>query len=184
MNDDLFKKKYRIPSTRLKGWDYSKDGYYFVTICIKNKSCLLGCVKNGEIILSDIGNIVNQCWLEIPLHFSFVQLDEFIIMPNHIHGIIVIDKSDNNVETQNVASLQSWNINKFGPQSNNLASIIRGFKVGVKKWTTRNNLDFNWQSRYYERIIRDENELMKIRNYIRNNPMDWLEDEENPDFKK
>ena len=184
MSDDLFKNKYRIPSTRLKGWDYSKSGYYFATICIKNKECLFGCVAKGEMKLSDIGIKADQCWLKIPAHFPFVRLDEYIIMPNHIHGIIVIDKSDNNVETQNVASLRDWNTNKFGPQSNNLASIIRGFKIGVKKEATRNDLDFSWQSRYYERIIRNKKELLNVRNYIRNNPTQWLQDEENPDFKK
>ena len=88
------------------------------------------------------------------------------------------------VETQDVASLRRWDTNKFGPQSNNLASIFRGYKIGVKKRATRNDLDFSWQSRYYERILRNEKELLNVRNYIRNNPTRWLQYEENPDFNK
>ena len=204
MAEDLFKNKYRISSTRLKEWDYSKSGYYFVTICIKNRECLFGSVCDGTIILSDMGKIADKCWQEIPEHFPFVQPDEYIIMPNHVHGIIVIDKRDvvdtqniasetenetQNVETQNFASLQKrqrhrqWNPNKFGPQSNNLASIIRGFKIGVKKFATTNDIFFKWQSRFHERIIRNEKELMNVRNYIRNNPLKWYQDAENPEIQ-
>ena len=117
MSDELFKKKYRIPSNRLPGWDYSKNGYYFVTICVKNRACAFGAIESDEMVLSDIGKAAEQCWREIPEHFPFVQLDEFIIMPNHLHGIIVIDKDDNIVETHNHASLPKHN--KFGPQSKN-----------------------------------------------------------------
>ena len=180
MADDLFKNKYRIPFTRLKGWDYSKDGYYFVTICVKNKICLFGRINKGKMMFTEIGRIAFKCWQEIPEHFPFVRLDEYIIMPNHVHGIVVIDKSND------VTSLhqRKWNPNKFGPQSNNLASIIRGFKISVKKWATTNDIYFEWQPRFYERIIRNEKELKNVRNYIRYNPSKWFQDEENTEIKK
>ena len=186
MTNKLFKNKYRIPSTRLTGWDYSRNGYYFVTMCVKNRESVFGRFEHGEMILSDMGNIAEQCWRGIPVHFPFVKLDEFVIMPNHVHGIIIID---NNVETQNLASLprhassRHGKTNNFGPQSKNLSSIIRGFKIGVKKWANINHIHFEWQSRFYDRIIRDEKELLNIRNYIINNPVQWDDDEENPDVK-
>jgi REP element-mobilizing transposase RayT len=103
MKEDLFKNKYRISSIRLKESDYSQNGYYFVTICIKDRECLFGRECNDKIILSDIGKIADKCWQEIPLHFPFVQPDKYVIMPNHVHGIIVINKP-NVVETQHIAS--------------------------------------------------------------------------------
>ena len=180
MNTAKYKNKYRIETTRLKYWDYGANGYYFVTICVKNHECVLGCIENGEMILSDIGRITHQCWQEIPTHFPFTRIDEFVVMPNHVHGVIVIDKPFT-VETQNLASLQQ-NItglpkNQFGPQSKNLASIVRGCKIGVKKWATMNNIPFQWQSRFHEHIIRNESELNKISEYIINNPLNWETDE-------
>ena len=146
---DLYKNKYRIPSARAQWWDYSADAAYYVTICTKDRTPHFGKVVDGVMQLSEIGGMVQQYWLEIPVHFPFVLLDEYVVMPNHLHGILVIDKggtngNDNNVvvvvETQDLASLsniaspQNNDTNgkttyKFGPQSKNLASIIRGFKI-------------------------------------------------------
>jgi putative transposase len=181
MTPDLFKDKYRVETVRLQGWDYSRNGYYFVTVCIKDRENLFGQIENDEMLLSETGQMATQYWHEIPSHFPFIKLDEFIIMPNHIHGIIVIAE---NPETQHLASLQRKTPNKFAPQSNNLSSIIRGFKVGVKKWATMQGISFEWQPRFYDRIIRDEKELLNVRNYIRHNHLKWDEDEENPDCKK
>ncbi|MCJ8166483.1 hypothetical protein MKJ04_16680 [Pontibacter sp. E15-1] len=117
------------------------------------------------------GEIANQYWQEIPKHFPFVELDEFIVMPHHIHGIIFINKAEQNV----------WQPNKFGPQSQNLASIIRGYKAAVKKHATLQQLDFAWQPRYYDRVIRSEKELQNIRQYIFNNPAKWETEKHNPE---
>jgi len=184
---DFFKGKYRIRSTRLQGWDYSENGYYFVTICVKHRACTFGEIKNGKILLSDLGVAARNCWCAIPDHFPFVRLDEYIIMPDHVHGIIVIDKpaackgadGDSIVETHDYASLRASlrqnnntgrkNQQQFGPQSRNLGSMIRGFKIGVKKWARSHAVSFEWQPRFYDRIIRDEIELRNVRNYIRTN---------------
>jgi REP element-mobilizing transposase RayT len=123
--------------------------------------------------LSQTGKIAQDCWQEIPNHFPFVELGEFIIMPNHIHGIVIIDKP---VEAQNFAPLQHEKQNKFGPQSQNLASIIHGYKSAVKKYATMNAIDFSWQPRFYDHIIRDDESFRNISAYIANNPLNWYKD--------
>lgn len=102
--------------------------------------------------LSEIGNIADQNWLLIPKHFPFVKLGNHVIMPNHVHGIIIIDKPIDLVETQNIASpqQQQQQPNKFGPQSKNLASIIRGYKTSIKTYGTINSIDFVWQPLFHE----------------------------------
>jgi REP element-mobilizing transposase RayT len=174
MDEILFRDKYRIPSTRLKTWNYGGSGWYFITICTNGKQPFFGKIRHGTMQLSKMGQIAKQCWAQIPDHFPNVQLDEFVIMPDHVHGIIVIKSP---VETHNHASnpitIQS-NGNKFGPQSKNLASIIRGFKIGVTQWARTNGSPFfMWQPRYYDHIIRDEDALKEIRQYIRNNPLKY-----------
>ena len=134
-------------------------------------------------VLSKIGQNADLCWLDIPNHFPFVALGAHIIMPNHVHGIITINKSDDDsndnrndddfVQTQNFASLPSESQkpkNKFGPQSKNLASIIRGFKIGVTKNARAINPDFKWQPRYHDHIIHNQKSYDRISNYIVNNP--------------
>ncbi len=173
-----YKNKYRIETTRLPSWNYGANAPYFVTICTKNKDNFFGKIINNCVKFSPIGEIAQKYWLDIPKHFPFVELDKFIVMPNHVHGIIVINKpvetqnfasqnQINKLETQNFASLQK---NKFGPQSQNLASIVRGFKSGVKTYATKNNIEFAWQSRYYDHIIRNYESWEKIRQYIQQNP--------------
>jgi len=98
-----------------------------------------------------------------------MELDEFVIMPNHIHGILFINKPEK----------ENWNFNKFGSQSQNLASVIRGFKASVKKHATMNNIDFAWQAKYHDRVIRDEREYINIKSYIQMNLQNWQQDTDN-----
>ncbi|HEX9972985.1 MAG TPA: glucose-6-phosphate dehydrogenase [bacterium] len=100
---ELFKNKYRIHSIRLPGWDYRSPGGYFVTICTKDRECWFGEIDNGEMILSDLGKIVDQYWQEIPDHFKNVQPDEFVIMPNHTHGILFLMEFDQTHNCRDVA---------------------------------------------------------------------------------
>src|SRR3989338_4369760 len=168
---DLYKNKYRIRSVRRDNYDYSQNGFYFVTICTKNREIFFGNIVDEDMELSELGLAANKFWLEIPRHFSFIKLDELIVMPNHVHGILQIN---NSVETQNLVSLHQQvggYKNKFGPQSKNLSSVMRGFKIGVTKFVNDNNLIFGWQSGFYDRIIRDEDELSRIRQYIIDNPL-------------
>ncbi len=168
--EEKFQNKYRVSSARVSGWDYGSHGLYFVTICTKDRIPYFGEIvqetDSGIAFVKhkDIGIAAYNHWLQIPKFHPYVQLDEFIIMPDHSHGILFFNKPDKT----------SWEINKFGGQQNNLASVIRGFKGSVKKYSNLNNIEFEWQSRYYDKIIRDEKEHSNIKAYIYNNPGNWL----------
>ncbi len=95
---DKFQDKYRIESTRLKNWDYGWNGSYFITICTKNREIFFGNIVNNEMHYSEIGEIAKKYWQEIPDHFPFVVLDVYVVMPNHMHGIVIIDKDDDGQE--------------------------------------------------------------------------------------
>ncbi len=175
--------KHHRRSIRLKGYDYSQPGAYFITICTKNRKCLFGNIINGKMILNDAGHIAQNCWLEIPDHYPNVALDEFIIMPNHIHGIIFINNKKSIVGVQNFKPQRNFKplqnrYQKIIPKS--IGSIVRGFKIGVTKWFRQNMDVYNvWQRNYYEHIIRNDFELNKIRKYIINNPLKWELDKNN-----
>jgi putative transposase len=127
-------------SIRLKGYDYSQQGMYFITLCTKNRDCFFGEIKDEEIILNEYGIIANNCWLEIPDHYPLIEIDKFIIMPNHIHGILTINNFSemSNIRVQNIEPQQEIinesKINKYQhiiPGS--IGSIIRGYKIGMTK---------------------------------------------------
>lgn len=191
----LYRQRYRIPSIRLSNWDYRSPGLYFITMCVRNRwTQPFGFIRNGFICLSDIGTIAHRYWLDIPNHFPNVSLDTFVIMPDHVHGIIRIHdnrsesyhRSVNNnqsVETRYIASLQNDSYiqngvyipnrmyNRFGGlPSNSLSSIIHTYKSAVTRWGNAHNQFFQWQSRYFEKIIRSQRELHNVRRYILNNP--------------
>lgn len=171
----LFKDRYRVESTRLKGWDYSAAGYYFVTICTRERNCWLGDIVDGVMRLSSAGEIVSAEWQNTAAMRENITLDEWVIMPNHLHGIICI------VETHCMRlTHQTSQPNTFGPQRNNLSSIVRGFKSASTKRIQQAGHDFAWQPRFHEEIIRDEKSLAMVREYIRNNPMKWELDKDNP----
>ena len=168
----------RRHSIRLKGYDYSQAGAYFITICVKDRKCLLGEVINGEIILSDIGKIIEECWNKIPTHFNSVNLDAFVVMPNHLHGIVLITDNRRGVQLNAPTIMNFYKL--ISPKQNTLSVIIRTFKAVVTTHSRKNNYpSFQWQRNYYEHIIRSEDELNSIREYILNNPLHWQFDREN-----
>lgn len=178
-----YKGKYRTTTTRLPSWNYGWNAQYFVTLCTKDKHHFFGQVRQGQMHLSDIGTIAHQCWLSIPNHFPFVRLHPHIIMPNHVHGIIEIAKQNDDlttaVETQNFVSKDNARAkkqNQFGPQSQNLAAIIRGFKVGVTKNARKISPNFSWQAKYHDHLIRSDKAYGTIADYIQHNPLKWSED--------
>jgi putative transposase len=177
----LFKNKYRIESARLKGWDYRNPGYYFVTICTKNREHYFGQIMDGDMHLSAVGEIATQCWQETPNHHADVELDEFVIMPNHAHGIVVIRQF---VETLRATSLRDPKMSEISPKAGSLSTIIRSYKSAVTKLAGEGGFkEFAWQSRFYDHIIRDEKAFDKIRQYIFNNPANWELDRNNlPDL--
>jgi putative transposase len=175
-----YRGKYRIDSTRLKGWDYSSVGFYYVTICTKDKHPNFGIIVDGVVQLSDIGEIAFNCWMEIPAHFPNVGIDEFVVMPNHLHGIVVIRSNDvSSVETPHVASLPEAGRSQFGPlKPGSLSKIIQGYKAAVTRQVRlMGEHDFAWQSRFYDHIIRNDEDLGRIRKYIQDNQIKWELDE-------
>lgn len=202
--DDKFQNKYRIPSNRLQGFDYSSHGLYFVTICTKDRVHYFGNISPVEtdnypsrnqdnthnypsqnqaennmgksdtdhypfLRVTQIGQIAIDFWKEIPKHYPFVELDEFVIMPNHLHGILFFNRPEKS----------DWTENKFGSQSQNLGAVIRAFKASVKRYANNNQIEFDWQTRFHDRIIRDDRELRAVRQYIINNPEKWANDDLN-----
>ncbi len=186
---------------RFEEWDYADSGWYFITICMKDHQCAFDEIQNGELVLNAFGKIVQQCWEDIPKHFENVGLDEFIVMPNHVHGIIVIEKNNHphmdapirtNVGTQfgnnqHPRRDMPWHVptnRKFSnPEKGSLSMIINHFKGAVTRWCKNNeHSHFSWQPRFYDHIIRDQKSLDKIRQYIHFNADKWDSDEENPKF--
>jgi REP element-mobilizing transposase RayT len=178
-------------SIRLKGYDYSQAGVYFVTICTYQRLQLFGEIINSEMILNEAGSVAKQCWLAIPEHFSNVELKEFVIMPNHVHGIIQINVGANdirppyaNVSNIDVSDMQQGECNsplqspkRLRGTSKTIGSMVRGFKTGVTQWFRVNTTTHSvWQRNYHEHIIRDENSYLKISSYVQTNPQQWLED--------
>jgi REP element-mobilizing transposase RayT len=160
-------------SIRLKGYDYSQAGLYFVTICTHQRLPLFGEIIEGKMILNEAGMVAEKCWLAIPEHFPQVKLEEFVIMPNHVHGIIQIDIID--VGAKNLSPLHTTS--RPTGTSKTIGSIVRGFKIGVTKWfRTNSTTHCVWLRNYYEHIILDENSYLKIANYVQTNPLKWQED--------
>ncbi len=194
--------KHHRRSIRLKGYDYSQAGLYFITICTKNRECIFGKIENGIMEINDYGKIANDEWLKTASIRENVELDEYVIMPNHIHGIIILvetngkDTAGRGDETgvraygdttqPTLSKVRAYSetpqpvsTSSFQSPSNNIGSIIRGFKSAVTK---RIN-DFQntpgstvWQRNYYEHIIRNEKSYSRISEYIRTNPLKWQED--------
>ena len=182
---NLFKERYRVESSRLKGWDYTSVGYYFVTICTRNRECYLGNVVDGVMRLSPAGKIVDEEWQKTAVIRENVTLDEWVVMPNHLHGIIVINSNTphrgvSTDGTEHCRDVPMARLDVARIHKDSLGAIIGQFKSVCTKriWTADH--DFAWQSRFYDEIIRDERSLETIREYIRNNPMQWHLDKENP----
>lgn len=159
-------------SNRLQSYNYSQVGYYFVTVCANKRIEWFGKIENGEMGLNEYGNIVLRCWNDLPNHYAHAKLDIFTIMPNHIHGIIIIE---------NVPVGEGF---KPSPTINHgLPEIIRGFKTFSSRRINERIIcgnRFQWQRSFYDQIIRGEEALARMREYILNNPKKWELDAENP----
>ncbi|WP_298307621.1 transposase [Flavobacterium sp.] len=182
-----FKNKYRIPSARLQTWDYSNNGAYFITICTQNREHFFGNIQNGIMQLSEIGKLAEQYWFEIPNHFPFIELGNFVIMPNHVHGILIINKIDDlslseSVETRHclvstINSNTTIGSSRFQNQGKNtISSIVGSYKSIVTKMSRQTHSDFGWQSRFHDHIIRNSKSFDIIQNYIFENPLKWKDD--------
>ena len=156
-------------NSRLKDFDYSQPGYYFVTLCTKDKINYFGKVTDSEISLNRLGKIAEYNWEQIPKHYQNVQIDTYIIMPNHIHGIIIINEAQiiNQLKFERSSTIPRYGL---------LSKIINSYKNIVTK-TIKSEFgetQFRWQRSFYEHIIRSENSLSSIREYILQNPLKLL----------
>ena len=185
-------------SIRLKGYDYSQEGLYFITICVHDRKCLFGEIFGAdmvwvkkfqppqEMILNAVGKIADECWLEIPKHFPNVVLHEHIVMPNHVHGIIEISVRPSHVMAPHDDTGNTERPSHVMPRQNqfsksipgSISVIIQQYKSSVTIFVNKINIpNFRWQSRFYEHIIRNDQSYEKIANYIINNPENWKNDD-------
>lgn len=202
--------KHHRRSIRLKGYDYSQEGAYFVTICAKDRACLFGEVQDGEMRLNEAGQMAANDWIVLPERFPTVQIDEFVVMPNHLHGIIILTGHNDETRTNNavvgaplmgarlpdVAQFRAG-IGERGGTDDAMPGTTLGDVTGAYKSITTNHYIIGvkqngwpsfpgklWQRNYYERIIRNNEELNRIRKYIINNPANWQQNKKNPNCIK
>ena len=168
--------KHHRRSIRLPGYDYASEGWYFITICVQDKRCIFGEIRNHKMVMNNFGLIVDMEWKKTAQLRKNINLDAYIIMPNHIHGVIVLNDKYNRWGTMHRAPTME----QFGkPVSGSIPTIIRSFKSAVTKQINKiqNTPGLHlWQRNYYEHNIRSENDLNRIRTYIIENPLKWTED--------
>jgi len=163
--------KHHRRSIRLKSHDYAGGGLYFVTLCAHNRQQLFGSIEGGKVCLTEAGRVAKACWLAIPEHFLGIEPGGFVVMPDHVHGLVRMPASEGAVGAKNVSPIQPPTPSRPQGTSRTLGSVVRGFKVGVTKWV-RENTDVKnvWHRNYYEMIVRTPEAEKKIAEYIRMNP--------------
>ncbi len=170
-------KKHKRKSIRRKNYDYTKPGAYFVTICTYRCRQLFGKINNQKMILNITGMAARKYWLEIPDHFPQVKLDAFVIMPDHIHGLFwIVDRGSRGEKFFAPDAIAHTAKKRSRPRGTSMTvgSIVRGFKIGVTKWVRKRNPgQIVWQRNYHDRIIQNDTQLFRIRQYIENNPANW-----------
>ena len=171
---EKYQNTYRTQTARAS-WHNYDGGMYFITICTQDRVHYFGEIENHEMHLSPIGRCAQLCWENIPTHFPHVKISKYVVMPNHIHGILAINDPHKDYKT--LSSERSHNT--FGPQSLNLASVIRGFKIGVTAFAKKSGLPFKWQARFHDHVIRNLDDWNRIVTYIENNVGQWDMDEMN-----
>jgi REP-associated tyrosine transposase len=175
--------KHHRRSTRLKGYDYSQPGYYYVTLCIDERRRLFGDVIDGEMHLSDCGQVAHTIWSGLPQYFPGVEIDQFVIMPNHLHGIVVLSGGSTHIGESGDATTRDDTVKHSMPMpmsgpAPTLGQIIRKFKALTSYSLHKAGFaEFAWQERYIEHVVRNPPDLKRIREYIANNPTRWAEDE-------
>ncbi|MBK6904874.1 MAG: transposase [Saprospirales bacterium] len=187
---DKFKNKYRIPSARLQNWDYGANGAYFITICTKNKIHFFGEIADEGMQMNEIGKLAEEFGGEIPSHFLFAELDAFVVMPNHIHGIVIIrtdaihrvsngiSGGDGDTDAMNRVStgVGGFAGNKNPMIHENISRIVRWYKGRCTFEIRKTHADFEWQTRFHEHIIRTGDSFERIREYVEKNPLNWEDD--------
>ena len=171
-----FQNKYRIPTARAT-WHNYREGMYFITICTHQHKPYFGRIvsrpglEENQLKLTEVGRIVKENLQQITCHYHYAEIPVFVIMPNHIHFIIIIDSPDNpNGDVARNVFTDNGKQKTISPQKGSLATVIRGFKSAITKYAHERGIAFAWQTRFYDRIVRNQNELNAIVEYIENNP--------------
>ncbi|MSQ25815.1 MAG: transposase [Dehalococcoidia bacterium] len=170
-------------SIRLRGYDYTQAGMYYVTICTQDRNCIFGQVQDGHITLNPYGQIAHACWLDLPSHYAFVALDAFVVMPNHVHGVITLHNGLSVGAGLKPAPTGDQPA-PTSPHIHGLPEIVRALKsfssrrINTLRGTPGTPV---WQRNYYEHVVRTEDDLNRIREYIFANPTQWADDVENPE---
>ena len=173
-----FKNKYRVDTVRAKWWDYSNNGSYFVTICAKDRQHFFGEISDAKMELNEIGQIVVREWKRIAEIRPHIFLDEFVVMPNHFHGILIVDHG---IDRRDVLPKRIYNgvhkkMSEISPNNNSISTAIRFFKRQTTIHARKINPQFAWQPRFYDVIIKNEKSFHNIRRYIKMNPAKWQRD--------
>ena len=172
--EDYFQNRFRIPLATAS-WHNYREGMYFITICTHQQKNHFGRIiprpglEENQLVLTEVGRYVEENLQQITSHYPYAEIPVFVIMPNHLHFIIIIDSADDsngNVSTGNGCQIHM----KISPQKGSLSTVIRGFKSAITKYARERGIAFAWQTRFYDRIIRNQNELNAIATYIENNP--------------
>lgn len=174
--------KHHRHSIRLKNYEYTQPGGYFITIVTYQRDMLFGQIAHGKMQLNDFGTIADECWHAIPHHFPNVELGVHVVMPNHVHGIIVINEGSATNSSPNVGAMHTSPLPPpRGAKPKSIGAIVGSFKSAVSRCIGReHNATGIWQRNYYEHVIRNHEEWDRIHRYIEANPSRWAEDKENP----
>ena len=185
MSSDLYHNKYRIPSARATWHDYN-GGAYFVTICTRDMEHYFGEIVSGEMNMTEIGEYADEQLRNVSAHYPYAEIPLWVVMPNHIHAIMMIDGDKTPHEKRNTACLvETFHETSLQPQPIKIATqmqswlsvIVRQFKQSVTRYANANSISFAWQTRFHDRIIRDCDEMNRIAEYIENNVARWESDE-------
>ena len=178
----LYQNKYRVESARLRDWDYRARGWCFVTICAQRRACILGTIADGKVLLSPLGRVAEAELQTLHTHYNNVQIDSFVVMPNHVHAIVMIDGA--HCFSPNPNRFVPTVVRKAGPvppQPGSLSAMIRSYKAGVtRRWHELSLGQVVWQSRFHDHILHGDAVINAVRDYIRNNPANWSHDENHP----
>ena len=180
MENNLFQNKYRIPTARAQWHDYN-HGIYFVTICTANRAHYFGEIADTQMILSETGRIATENFRNVGAHYPYAEIPLFVVMPNHIHAVVMIDEPISEyVETRRATSLHDMkSMSDIANGRGLLSVVVGGLKSAITKFANENGIDFAWQPRFYDRIVRNTDELNRMAEYINNNVANWQTDKLN-----
>jgi putative transposase len=177
----LYKNAYRVETARLRDWDYRSPGWYFVTICTNAHRCTLGEISDGKIDLSAAGQIAKAELVRMPTHYANVCLDAYVIMPNHVHAIVILEDHHQFIPDAMPRNDHERGSAPFVARLPSLSDVVGSYKAGVtRQCRVSGDHYFAWQPRFHDHILRGKASVAAVRDYIQNNPANWTKDAENP----